>query len=453
MPVPRSKLAAAPFVVAACAVLVASCRHPGAQEPGGPAALGPGGIAPTCEEMKTGDFSALVFGARPTARGPFDPAPPPPLPAGTGDNVKHLLAQAVLLSRTAFAFEKELIDACTELGLAAGVPEGDLRASPDAGHGAERACNAAATRVSTMFRKAKESNIILDLHVDPSRCFVDVEAARKCLADCGAPVTKGDLRAHCTGGEIGGLCGARCGGACTQPAGSGTGTCHASCSGKCDRDFRGTCGGKCSGTCDGAPTRGPKRCGGVCDGSCSDKAEGVCAGRCDGSCSGGWEPPATGRCSGVCAGGCTTEVKDPVCTGEYAPAGLDPICQAACGAASAMTVRCEAPLVRVSVRGGKPTVELEKLLAGIQSAVPKIVRAQQGAARRLPRAIEAAVTASVDWSNAFANAGPKPLLCIRSSIDAMKEAATWIDLAARGTEAIAPAIKTEPPPQAKGEEE
>lgn len=118
-----------------------------------------------------------------------------------------------------------------------------------------------------------------------------------------------------------------------------------------------------------------------------------------------------------------------------------------------MAARCDAPLVRISVRSGKPTAELERLLAGVQSAVPRIVRAQQGAARRLPRAIEGAITASVDWSNAFANAGPKPLLCLRSSIDALKEAATWIDLAARGTEAIAPAIKTEPPPQPRAEDE
>lgn len=304
-----------------------------------------------------------------------------------------------------------------------------------------------------MFRKAKESNIILDLRVEPTRCFVDVDAAKKCLADCGAPVTRGDVRAQCTGGEIAGLCSARCSGGCAQPPGAGQGLCHASCSGKCDRDFRGACGGKCTGTCDGAPTRGAKRCAGVCDGSCSDKAEGACGGRCDGSCSGAWEPPATGKCSGVCLGACSGEVKDVVCSGEYVPAGVDPVCQAACGAAAAMTARCDAPQVRLSSRGGKPTAELERLLAGIQSAVPKIVRAQQGAAHRLPRAIEGAITAAVDWSNAYANAGPKPLLCLRANIDALKEAATWIELAARGTEAIAPAIKTEPPLQPKSEDE
>ncbi len=144
---------------------------------------------------------------------------------------------------------------------------------------------------------------------------------------------------------------------------------------------------------------------------------------------------------------------DPVCSGEYMPAGTDPVCKAACGAAAALSTRCDTPLVRIAVRGGKPTPELEKLLAGVQSALPKIVRIQQGAAKKLPRAIENAVTAAVDWSNAYATAGKHPLRCIRANIDAMKEAATWIELALRGTESIAPAVKTDPPPQGKPEDE
>jgi hypothetical protein len=403
--------------------------------------------------MKTGDFAGLVFGAPPAARGPFDPPPPPPLPPGTGDDVKFLLARTWRLAKTPAAFEKDLIAACTELGVAAGVSENELKADPDLGHGAEKACNTAATRVAAMFRKAKESKVILDLAVEPVRCFVDVESARKCLASCGAP-PQGDLRAHCVGGEIDGTCQGRCSGSCSVPPGAGSGTCHGACSGKCDRDFRGACAGKCSGTCDGAQTRGPKPCKGICDGSCSANGEGTCAGRCDGQCSGSWEPTAaSGKCPGACVGVCTGDVTGPICSGEYAPRGVNPVCQAACGAEAALAVRCDAPLVRLAVRGGKPTPELERLLAGIQSAVPKIARLQQGAAKRLPRAIETAVAASVDWSNAFATAGAKPLVCIRNNVEAMKDAANWIDLAVRGAEAIAPAIKTEPVQLGKPEDE
>jgi hypothetical protein len=447
-------LASTALATTAIAIVIASCKH-GSETQGPDAPQNPAGAgaapAIACDEMKTGDFTHLAFGESPAKRGPFDPPPPPPLPAGTGDDVKFLLTRAWRLAKTPAALEKDLIAACTELGLAAGVPENDLKAEPDQGHGAERACNAASTRVAALFRKAKESKVLLDLAVEPTRCFVDVEAAKKCLVACGAAVA-GDVRAQCVGGEIDGVCQGRCSGSCALPPGPGAGACHGACSGKCDHDFRGACAGKCSGTCDGAPTRGAKKCTGICDGSCS-QGDGTCAGRCDGQCAGFWEPPATGKCAGVCVGVCAGDVKDALCSGEFAPKGPSPSCLAACGAESALSVRCDAPLVRVAVRGGKPTPELEKLLVGIQSAVPKIVRLQQGAAKRLPRAIEVAVAASVDWSNAFATAGKKPLLCIRNNVDALREAAGWIDLAVRGAEAVAPAIKTDPIPQGKAEEE
>jgi len=132
---------------------------------------------------------------------------------------------------------------------------------------------------------------------------------------------------------------------------------------------------------------------------------------------------------------------------------VDPVCQASCTAAAASTMRCEPPLVRVAVRSGKPTPELERLLAGIQSAIPKIVLLQQAAAKTLPHALEGAVTAAIDWSNAYATASPKPLACVRSGIDRMKETAKWIEVTAQGTESIAPAIKTEPPPPPKSDDE
>jgi hypothetical protein len=415
------------------------------------ATLADGGVA--CEEMATGDFSSLTFGLPPAKRGPFDPPPPPPPPPGTGDNIKFLLGKTWRLAKTAPGFEKELIDACTELGVAAGLSERELRGEPDLGHGAERACNLAASKIAEIFRKAKESRIVLDLSIEPTHCFVDVDATRACLAQCGTP-PQGDIRTHCIGGELDGTCSGRCSGSCALLPGAGTGTCHGACSGKCDREFRGTCGGKCSGTCDGAPSRG-KRCEGICDGACSGDAQGACGGRCDGSCSGSWDPPApSSKCAGLCVGACSGgDVKQPACSGEYAPRGIEPVCQAACGAEAAMGLRCDIPLVRVAIRGGKPTRELQRALAGVQSAVPKIVRLQQGAAKRLPHAIESAITAGVDWSNAFATAGPHPLLCIRSNVDALHEAAKWLELATHATDAIGPAIKTDPPPQGKPEEE
>jgi hypothetical protein len=397
-----------------------------------------------CEEFARGDFSTLVFGTPPTQRGPFDPPPPPPLPVGTGDNVRFLLGKAWRLTKAAESFEKELIEACTELGLAAGVPESDLRAQPDSGHGAERSCNAAATRVAALFRHAKETRVVLDVSLDATRCFEDVDATQKCLAECGAPVT-GDPRAHCVGGELVGACAGRCSGACLLPAGAGAGSCHAACTGRCDREFRGKCGGKCTGTCDGASTRGPRPCSGTCDGSCSDRAEGFCGGRCDGSCAGAWSPPSSGgTCQGACVGQCLGTLSAALCSGEFAPRGAEPVCRAACGTNAVAALRCDPPSVRVAVRAGRPAPDLERALAGIQSAVPKIARLLEGPAKRVPHAIDNVVAAAIDWSNAFATAGPKPLLCIRMELDALRDAAKGIELAARGAEAIAPAIKTDP---------
>ncbi len=440
----RWKLVALPLAVAGLASpLLASCEHTSTVDPASPATVG-SAVVPACQEMKTGNFATLVFTS------PNDAGPPLPT---AGENVRHLLAQAYRLTKTMPALEKDLIDACAELGRAASVFEGDLKADPDEGHGAEKVCNAAAGKVGLMFRAAKEAKIILDLSVEPTRCFVDVAQARNCLTDCGVAALRGDIRAHCVGGEIDGTCEGRCSGACLMPAGAGSGTCHAVCSGRCDHDFRGHCGGRCSGTCDGAPTRGPRSCAGVCDGACSDKAEGVCAGRCDGACSGTWEPRDPSKCAGVCVGVCSGEVQGPLCSGEYAPQGVDPVCQASCTAASALAARCDPPLVCVAVRGGKPTPELERLLAGIQSVIPRIVLLQQAAAKTLPHAIDGEVTAAVDWSNAYATSAPKPLACVRAGIDGMKETAKWIEVTARGTEAIAPAIKTEPPPPPRGDDE
>jgi hypothetical protein len=89
----------------------------------------------------------------------------------------------------------------------------------------------------------------------------------------------------------------------------------------------------------------------------------------------------------------------------------------------------------------------------VEAAVPKIVRIQQGPAKRLPRAIDQAVSASVDWSNTFATAGKRPLFCLSENTRALKEAETWIGLALRATEAIAPAIKTDPILTGKPEDE
>jgi len=246
-------------------------------------------------------------------------------------------------------------------------------------------------------------------------------------------------------------CKGRCGGFCANEAGPALGACYGVCTGKCDKEFRGTCGGKCNGTCNGTPTRGPHRCVGICDGTCTEKAEGICGGRCDGACNGPWEPKDPTKCAGICNGACAGEAMAPLCSGDFAPKGVETVCLAMCGAAAAMAAKCDAPLVRVTVKGGKQNAELQKLLTGMQAALPRIFRVQEGLARKLPRSMEAVEAAAINWSNAYATAGPKALACVRAAIDGVKESALAVDTATRGSEAIKPMIQpllkpADPPP-------
>jgi hypothetical protein len=150
-------------------------------------------------------------------------------------------------------------------------------------------------------------------------------------------------------------------------------------------------------------------------------------------------------------GGCAGEVRDPLCTGEYVPTGTEPTCLAACGAAAALTARCDLPVIDVVVRSGRAGPGLLRLLYGVQSAVPKILR-QQAAAKRLARALQNAMAASVEWSTAYATVGQKPFACIRASVDVMKEAGASIDLVLQAIDAVARAIKTDPVPMGKTED-
>jgi hypothetical protein len=365
--------------------------------------------------------------------------------------LKSLLTRARSLIVARLELEKELIDACSVLAKGAGAFDEELKVVPDNGHGAEKACAIAAAKANKILKDAKDAKVSIVLDLDPPRCFTAIDDMKKCLADCGSPVTKGDDRALCTGGEVYGTCKGRCSGACANDPGPVSGVCWGVCTGKCDKEFRGFCGGKCNGTCNGNATHGPHRCIGICDGACADKADGICSGRCDGACSSLSEPRDLAKCNGICTGQCAGEAGPAVCSGDVNPPGKEGICMATCTAGAAVTVRCNAPLVRATVKGGKQSVELQKLLTGLQAALPRILRVQDGTSKKLPRAMDLVSAAAIDWSNAYATAGPKPLSCVRAAIDGMKDGAAAIDTSVSGSQALKPLIQpllkpTEPPP-------
>lgn len=435
----RRKFFSTPLVLVGLALpLVASCEHPTLTvvTAHAPVPEGAGGL--TCDELRTGDLTAIPVATAPAI--------------ATG--LRNLLSASMTVAHSSVQFEKELISACAELGAAAGGKDADLQAAPDHGHGAEKVCTAGATAAAAMMQQIKDYGVQVSVEFKAPRCYTDIEAARTCLAKCGSPASSTDDKTACAEGELSGRCLGRCQGICTKQPGVGVGICVATCAGKCDHDFRGTCDGQCEGTCGGTPIHGKGRCVGICDGSCTDRGEGVCAGTCEGSCSGVWEQRDPAQCSGECEGGCTGGPLAAMhCSGEFLPKGIDLGCQGSCAAASALAARCEAPPVRVVPKGGRVTPDMERFFVALQASLPKILRLQVGTGKKLHRGMHGAVGSSVDWTNAYPTAGAKALFCVHSTMVALKEAETSIDVAIKGSSGILTAVKAEGLPAAHGDDQ
>lgn len=435
----RSKLLALPLAVFGLALAVASCAD---KKP--PAVVAPKPTAPppaleSCDELAQNALASVPISAPPDAQA----------------HIRQLLGEAQKLIAASVSIEAELMEACRVIGRGAGAFDEELKGVPNHGKGAEKVCAIAAAKAQKILDQAKADKITIVVDPDKTLCFTDVGAMKQCLIDCGQTI-KGDDRASCTGGELYGTCKGRCSAACANDPGEGVGACWGVCSGKCDKDFRGTCGGKCNGTCNGKKTPGPHRCIGICDGSCSAKAEGICAGTCTGACSGPWEPRDPGKCNGICTGQCIGQAGQPVCSGDYVPPGVEANCLATCTSTAALDVRCATPLVRITVKGpNKQTPALQKLVAGLQAGLPRIMRVTDGTSKKMPRAIEGISAGAIEWSNAYATSGVKALSCVRAGLDGMKASAAAIDIAVKGSEAFKPLITPllkpaeAPPPRAE----
>ncbi|APR84062.1 keratin associated protein [Minicystis rosea] len=420
-----SKIVVIPAALLGLSLTLASCGNKPQAPATAPAPTALPHAVVACDEMKTNSLAAISITAPPDAQA----------------RIRSLLGEAHRLITASVAIETELMEACRVIGRGAGAFDEELKGVPDGGKGAEKVCAIAAAKAEKILNDAKADKIELVVEFDKPLCFTDVGTIKQCLVDCGQQVT-GDDRASCTGGELYGTCKGRCSAACANDPGTGVGSCWGVCNGKCDKEFRGTCGGKCTGTCNGKKLAGPHRCVGICDGSCSDKSEGVCGGKCDGACSGPWEPRDLGKCNGICTGQCVGQAGQPVCSGEYVPPGVDPTCLATCTSTAAVGVRCDAPLMHVTVKNGqnKQTPELQKLLTGLQAGLPRLMRVTDGTSKKMPRAIEGISAAAIEWSNAYATSGAKALSCVRTGLDSMKAGADAIDIAVKGAGAFKPLL-------------
>ncbi len=354
-----------------------------------------------CPEFESGDFSGLKIDAK----------------------LKGLLGAASKFDKLVTEVEVGLIEACGELGKALKMPEAELKAEPKDGEGAKKVCGAVAAKLEG-FMKANAS-ASLSLTITPPKCYADIDAMTSCFAECGSPVSPGEFKASCQGGEISGECSGKCEGSCQADVGADCkGTCGGSCSGKCEAKFNGKCGGKCNGKCDGKDSKGAA-CAGTCDGSCDAKAEGSCGGTCEGKCDVKCEMKASGSCKGKCSGGCDVAMKAPSCSGEFKPPKVSVECQSQCAAKASASLKCDPPGLTVVVNG-KSNAELEAVIVGLKKALPKIVEIGTAKGKAIVKAginLGEQVKGSVD---AISKAGVKAGVCAAFAAEAMVGASLGI---------------------------
>lgn len=290
-----------------------------------------GALGGSCDELKTGDFANFKLeGAAADVQLKF----------------KGLLEGIFSLDKLAVDLEAGLIASCKELGASIGMADAELAAEPGGGEGAKKVCEAVAAKVSATLKAS--AGVKLSLEIGEPKCYADIDTLTKCFADCGVTVSPGEFKASCEGGEI-------------------AGTCEADCKGSCSAEG----GVQCTG-----------QCGGTCDGKCEGKdSKGKCEGKCEGKCDGGCKMEGSAKCEGTCSGECSVEMKAPQCTGEFKPPSVSVDCQANCSAKALASARCDPPSVNIKVEG-TASADVEKLVAGLQVSLPKIVKLQIGLGKK-----------------------------------------------------------------------
>jgi len=338
--------------------------------------------------------------------------------------MKGFLTASAKFHATVKDLEIGLIASCAELGKVLEVPEAELKAEPDNGEGAKKVCGAVGAKLSAFMKANAEASLSVELV--PPKCYADIEVMAKCLGDCGSPISPGEFKASCEGGEISGECSGKCEGSCKVEAGAECkGTCNASCSGKCDVKFSGKCGGTCKGKCDGKDSKA--KCEGTCEGSCDASAEGSCGGSCEGKCSGSCEAKASGSCKGSCSGGCDVEMKAPKCSGEFKPPKVSIQCQARCGAEAAASFKCDPPGVKI-VAKGKASADVQKVIAGLSVALPKIAEIGMGKAKGIATAGAGLAMQLEGAVSGAASAGAKVAVCAGIAVSGVASAVGAVDV-------------------------
>lgn len=403
----RWKMVAMPVAVAALASpLMTNCSALNS-------VAGAAGVeSPDCSgEFSSGDFSQVKANA----------------------GLKGFLDASAKFNKAVVKMEADLIASCGELGKALSMKPEELKAEPKGGEGAKKVCGAVSARVSAILKANAKGS--LSIEITPPKCSANIDEMMKCFGECGSPVSPGELKASCQGGEISGKCEGKCEGSCKVEAGAECkGSCSGTCEGKCEASFSGTCGGKCDGTCDGKSSKGAA-CKGKCEGKCDASAKGSCGGQCEGKCDASCEVKGSADCKGECSGGCSVEVKSPKCSGEFKPPKVSVDCQAKCAAKGAASLECDPPGVKIAIKG-ESSADLQGLVTGLQAALPKIVKIQLGSAKALGTAAVGLVTQLKGAVSGAASAGIKAAGCMKEAVEATVGASASIDVNVKASASV-----------------
>ena len=355
-----------------------------------------------CPEFEKGDFSGIQLDAK----------------------LRGLLEASAKFDKVAAEMEVGVIQSCAELGKALKMKDDELKAEAKDGDGAKKVCGAVAAKLDTWMKANVEAGI--SVTITPPKCYADIDTMTKCFEECGSPVSPGEFKASCEGGEISGECSGKCEGTCAVEPGSASckGSCSGSCSGKCDVSFSGKCGGNCKGKCDGKDAKG--KCAGKCEGSCDAQAEGSCGGQCEGSCSASCEVKAPkASCSGRCSGSCDVAFKAPSCSAEFKPPKVSIECQASCAAKAQASLKCDPPGVVVLV-GGKASAEVTEVVEGLKKALPKIAEINLTKGKAVLKVGQELANQVKGATDAIGKAGVKAATCATVAVAGVASATAGI---------------------------
>jgi hypothetical protein len=304
--------------------------------------------------------------SKPEAILAFDFASNFKLSAEAGAKLKSATAAAVELKGFADQVDADLKAGC------GGIAK-DLGASGEFADG-QAACKAALKAIGDTKAKIGAS-AKLAVVIKPPKCLADLNAYGDCAGKCDVSASGGKAKVECEPGKLAGKCDAQCEGSCDVQAGA---KCEGTCSGTCDAEIKGTCSGKCNGKCDGKDAKGAS-CAGTCDGKCEGgKVQGECKGKCGGEC----KLKASAKCEGTCSGKCTTEFKEPKCTGEITPPKVSADCKAHCDASVSAKMECTPAQVGITATGVADAKAFESLKVALEKNLPLVLKVSVGMGER-----------------------------------------------------------------------